>query len=224
VLSDHATGAVDVRISSGQPTFDIRPDVAWDHIPATSTAREVATQANAIAFGTLAQRSRVSRASIRELLRLPEKECLRICDVNLRHPYYDDSVIRDSLAEANVLKLNDVELPIVLEALGCSAGHHWPARLFGDEPQLRLIALTRGEHGSTLFTPQRIEGHTLAAKNVAIKDTVGAGDAFTAALATGLLRARPLEELHHHAVHVAAYLCTQSGATPRIPRELTGGV
>jgi fructokinase len=220
ILHDRRTGAVDVRLSNGQPTFDIRPDVAWDHIPETNVARGKAAEADAVVFGTLAQRSEASRRTIRELLDTTREHRLRVFDVNLRSPFYNAAVICESLPRAHVVKLNDAELPIVLSALSVSHDTNWPATVFAGRSQLRLLALTRGEHGSTLYTRDQIGGHTLPAKTVGVKDTVGAGDAFTAALIVGLLCGRSIEDFHRDAVELAAFVCSQTGATPALPAEL----
>jgi fructokinase len=220
VLTDRPTGAVDVKLTNGQPTYLFRPDVAWDFLEPTAIAQAKVREADSAVFGTLAQRSAVSREGIHQLVVATRSDCLRVFDVNLRPPFYNDQMIRKSLRIANVLKLNDAELPIVLAAIGIEAGSDGPTQLLARQPQLKVIAVTRGEHGSTLHTRERIDGHTLSAHSVQVKDTVGAGDAFTAALIAGLLRGKSLESLHEHAVEVAAYVCSQAGATPRIPAEL----
>ncbi len=218
VLPDRPTGAVDVRFEGGQPTYWFRADVAWDFLEPTAAARAKAQQADAIVFGTLAQRNRVSRETVHELLSITQPQCLRVFDVNLRPPFYDDEVIRQSLSLASVLKLNDDELPVVLAAIGASDPS--VEHLFAQSPQLQIIALTRGAQGSTLYTRQRPDGHWLSARRVSVKDTVGAGDAFAAALIAGLLHASSLETIHEHAVAAAAYVCTQTGATPDLPAAL----
>lgn len=220
ILGDRPTGAVDVRLAGGQPTYEFRADVAWDFLEATAAARQTAQSADAIVYGTLAQRSALSRGAVHELLALARSDCLRVFDVNLRPPFYNDAILQGSLKTATVLKLNDGEQPIVLEAIGIGAGDDWAARLFKKLPQVRMVALTRGPEGSSLFTPDRPEGHSLAARPVTVKDTVGAGDAFTAALIAGLLRGQSLEVLHEHAVAAAAFVCSHSGATPAIPPSL----
>jgi fructokinase len=220
MLAGRPTGAVDVLLVDGQPTYQFRADVAWDFLEVTAAARRVVRSADAVVFGTLAQRSEVSRGAIRELLSTTDDHCLRVFDVNLRPPFYDEAIIRESLGDANILKLNDAELPIVLSALGASGIDDYSTRLFHDLPRLSVIALTRGESGSTLYMRDQPGGHSLPAKKINVRDTVGAGDAFTAALIAGLLSGRPIEKTHRHAAALAAFVCTRPGATPRIPDEL----
>jgi fructokinase len=220
VLADRPTGAVDVQLKDGQPTYIFRADVAWDFLEATKIAGEKLREADAVVFGTLAQRNIVSRHTIRELVTNTPSDCLRVFDVNLRPPFYADEVICASILMANVLKLNDAELPVVLAAIETAPGTDGPAHLFSKYPGLNVIAVTRGEHCSTVYARNRPGGHTLPAKQVAVQDTVGAGDAFTAAVIAGLLRGTALEAWHEHAVEMAAYVCSHPGATPRIPAEL----
>jgi fructokinase len=220
VLPDRPTGAVDVRLRDGQPTYEFRAEVAWDFLEATSAARQVVQAADAIIFGTLAQRSAASRRAIHELLGLARPSCLRVFDVNLRPPFYDDTILRESLAVTDVLKLNDDELPIVLAAMRVPAEPDWAAHLLKELPRLSTLALTRGARGSTLLSRERLAGHTLPARQVTVQDTVGAGDAFTAALVAGLLKGWALEAIHERAVAAAAFVCSCAGATPSLPQEL----
>jgi fructokinase len=224
ILADRPTGAVDVRLAEGQPTYEFRADVAWDYLQATDAARDTARTADAVVFGTLAQRATASRGTVGELLAVTRTDCLRVFDVNLRPPFYNQAIIRKSLSRANVLKLNDSELPVVLSAIGIADRPDWTARLFAQVPKLRLVALTRGEQGSSIYTPETHDGHTLPAQQVVVEDTVGAGDAYTAALITGMLRGRSLEAVHQHAVAAAAFVCSQSGATPALPGSLVEAI
>ena len=160
-------------------------------------------------------RRSVSQKAITKLLSLAGPSCLKVFDVNLRPPFYNDIVIRDSLGVAHVLKLNNDELPIVLSAIGATGSDM--EQLFSDWPQLQLVAVTRGEQGSTLYTREKPRGHTLPARQVIVKDTVAAGDAFTAALIMGLLEDCDFDVIHDRAVAAAAFVCTQAGATPVLP-------
>ena len=174
VLANRPTGAVDVQLTDGEPTYVFRPDVAWDFLEATQMARTKARGADAVVFGTLAQRSGASREAIDQFVADTRPDCFRVFDVNLRPPFYSDETIHKSVRVANVLKLNNAELPVVLSAGGIEPGSDFAARLFAKQPQLRVIAVTRGEHGSTLYAPDRPDGHELPAKHVTVNDTVGA--------------------------------------------------
>ena len=211
----HPTGLVTVTVDlAGQPTYAIHEDVAWDFIPTTSPLLDLAAQADCVCFGTLAQRSPVSRATIRDVVAAVPDDALRILDINFRQHYYDREIVEESLAAANVLKINDDEFPRLLKLLGD------PAVLFGRFPNIQVHALTRGSAGALLQrrdgTSADHPGHPVGR----VVDTIGAGDAFTAALAVGLLRGLPLAKLNDHANRLAAYVCTRPGATPPIPPEL----
>jgi len=218
---DHPTGTVEVALdAAGQPRYTIRADVAWDAIEADSPALDLVRQADAVCFGSLAQRAEGSRRSIRALVAAARPGAFRIFDVNLRAPFVDRDVIAESLGLANILKLNEHELPELAEMFGLAPGAVRPAmvglaRCFG----LSLVALTRGGEGSLLMADGVWSDHPGVA-SVVVADTIGAGDAFTAALVVGLLAGRPLEVINDHANKVAAFVCSQPGATPVLPDSL----
>jgi fructokinase len=212
----HPTGTVDVQLdSSGKPTYIIHENVAWDHIRFNDGLAELAGRADAVCFGSLAQRSAGSRAAIGQFLKAVRADCLRVFDINLRQAYYSGEVVRESLALSNVLKLNDEELPIAAAMLGIRGTETEIVEEILGRFSLRALALTRGGRGSLLCTNEgRVEhpGYPVAA----VADTVGAGDAFTAALTVGLLEGRKPDEIADFANRLAGYICTQHGATPRI--------
>jgi fructokinase len=216
---DRPTGTVQVSLDAeGKPHFTIAEDVAWDAIPWSPELAALAPKVDAVCFGTLAQRREASRQTIQRFVTTMRPDCLRIFDVNLRPPFIDPQTVVDSLAMANVLKLNDEELPIVASMLSLSGNDIELMGQIRDRYQLQLVALTRGANGAALLSRTGTwEGVPPA---VEVKDTVGAGDAFTAALTRGLLRGDSLDVIGPHACAVAAYVCTQPGATPRLPDSL----
>ena len=213
-LADHPTGVVRVSVdAAGLPSYDIAAGSAWDCVPWSGAALRAAQRADAICFGTLAQRSPVSRATIRRALAATRETTWRLFDVNLRQAYYDAGVLVESLELATAVKLNQEELPVVARLCGVESGPPVKQlRALCERFGLRLAALTRGASGSLL-----VSGHGVwaaAAPHTKIVDTVGAGDAFSAALLVGLLADRPLDEVNRRANAVAAYVCSQQGATP----------
>ena len=219
--SNLPTGTVSVRLdAAGVPSYVIHQPVAWDELSADAATLSHAAAADVVCFGSLAQRSTPSRAAIHAFLAATRRDaCLRIFDINLRQNFYSESIIRESLDVAGVLKLNDQELPVVAELLRLQTDEPgFAAALFRHFPSLRLVALTRGPSGSALFARDATSQRPGIATTLA--DTVGAGDAFTATLAIGLLRGLPLDHINAAANHVAAYVCSQHGATPKLPAAL----
>jgi fructokinase len=213
------TGTVKVAVdAAGKATFTFAPDVAWDHLCWCAALEGLAARCDAVCFGTLGQRAAESRQSIQRFVRATPLPTLRIYDINLRPPFYSDEVIRESLALANVLKLNDDELPILASMCGVSGTEAGVLHQFAQKFDLQVVALTRGARGAMLLRGGDVS--ECPGVSVAVKDTVGAGDAFTAALALGLLRNDPLDLINRRACEVAAYVCSCPGATPPLPEHI----
>ena len=199
-------------------TYRFIDDPAWDHIPTTPEVLATAATADVLCFGTLGQWADTSRQTIRAALRAANPNAVRVLDINLRPPFWTPDLIRDSLPLADVLKLNDEELPQVAEVLGLSGTPDEFVSEVIRRYSLKLVALTRGPNGAVLTTPT--ERSELPGVPVTVVDTVGAGDAYTAALALGLAHGWPLDRVNRWACEVAAFVCTQKGATPTVPPEL----
>ena len=185
---------------------------------ADGTALEAVSGADAVCFGSLAQRTKTVREVIAVLLANTRPGTLRIFDVNVRPPFVDEAVIAESLVHANALKLNEHELPILAEMFGLDGPSAVQLSALADRFSLRLVALTRGGEGSLLFANG--EWSEQAGLPSQVLDTVGAGDAFTAALTLGFLKGWPLDKINRHANAVAAFVCSRSGATPELPDAL----
>ncbi|MEI8316534.1 MAG: PfkB family carbohydrate kinase [Planctomycetia bacterium] len=217
------TGRVDVTVDlAGHASYVFAPDCAWDNVPWSDSLERLAAETSAVCFGTLSSRGSVSLATIRRFVAAVPSPALRILDINLRPPFWSSDIVRDSLPLANVVKCNDDELPVVAEILGLTGSPESILRQLVDRHALRLAALTRGAKGSLLVTADGAASD-LPGTPVEVIDTVGAGDAFTAAVTLGLLAGWPLSKLHAHAERVAAYVCTQPGGTPPIPADLRIG-
>jgi fructokinase len=215
----HPTGTARVAVDErGRVRFDIGEDVAWDYIPLSPAAVDLAGRADAVLFGTLGQRAAVSRATTIALLAETRRAALRVFDTNLRPPHYSDEVIETSLYAANALKTTGEELTVLARLLSLEGGEDAQVKTLMRRYELRAVALTKGEQGSVLSTRRRRVAHGAAPADVV--DTVGAGDAFLAAFVLGLLRGDDLDAIGRRANRVAAYVCTQPGATPTLPDEL----
>lgn len=219
VDSERPTGTVGVELAAdGQPKYRIHEGVAWDAIAGEPASRAAVLNADAVCFGTLAQRSEESRKSIRALVALTPPAALRILDVNLRQHYFSARLMEESLALVNVLKVNDAELPQLAEMLKLSGDAPSQLAQLAARYHLRLVACTRGGHGSLLFSGGRWSEHPGTATRVV--DTIGAGDSFTAAMTLGFLAGWDLDRINEHANQIAAYVCSCAGATPPLPERL----
>jgi fructokinase len=216
------TGTAKVELSgNGLAHFTIQENVAWDYISATPEALAIAREADAICFGSLAQRSEPSRNTIQRLVAAAPADALRVFDINLRQRFYSPGLIERSLQLANVLKLNDDELLSLAEMFSLTGSTEHRVECLARTFHLRVVALTRGANGSLLYQEKKNETRwsDCPSRTVKVVDTVGAGDSFTAALVLGLLRKMDLDEINTLANHVARYVCSQAGATPALPVE-----
>ncbi|MBG85294.1 MAG: carbohydrate kinase [Verrucomicrobiales bacterium] len=213
---DFPTGTVDVQVDSGgHASYVFAPNTAWDNLVFTDELRAQAERTDVVCFGSLGQRSPSSRMTICKFVEATRKDALRIFDVNLRQNFYSDEVIRLSLEISNVLKLNDEEVDTVRRGDGSQIERLKDVR---EKFELQLVALTRGEDGAVLITESEVI--ECAGVPTEVVDTVGAGDAFTAALAMGLFGDVPLRKIGPRASELASYVCSQKGATPELPDEL----
>ncbi|MGB7537891.1 MAG: carbohydrate kinase [Anaerolineales bacterium] len=219
VDAEHPTGAVTVALDPrGMPVYDIARNAAWDFLPESPPWMELAAAADAVCFGTLAQRSPQSRKTISNFLHHTKTDCLRILDINLRDPFFSREVVDESLSMAGVLKTNSDEFRVLADYFSIAGGESAVAAGLMRRWKLRLVALTRGEKGSTLYTPNASSTHD--GFPVASVDTVGAGDAFSAAVAVGMLGGYPLDRISACANRAASYVCTRPGAMPEMPDEV----
>jgi fructokinase len=212
--ADHPTGTVQVEVdAAGQPCFEISESVAWDFLEWTPQWKRLAQQADAICFGSLAQRSEHSRATIRRFLSAAQANAVRVFDVNLRQNFYTAPILAESMKLATIVKVNHEELPKIMQLFELehrSQGDS--ARRLLSLHDLKLVCMTRGNDGSLLVSPDECSEHP--GFKVKVADTVGAGDAFTAALVHGYLRGTLLVQINEDANRVGAWVASQSGATP----------
>jgi len=217
--NEHPTSTVSVELDkNGQPEFHIHENVAWDHIKWNKNMESLAGDLDAVCFGTLAQRNPESEFSIKSFIAATKPECLKIFDVNLRQNYYSKEAIINSLNFSDILKLNEDELPVLSDYFGFSGSAEKQVdqilRYFG----LKFVVYTLGSKGSIVMSETEVS--FTEAPKIKIADTVGAGDAFTAVFMAGLLKGIPLKETHEKATRAAAYVCTQKGATPKLPWKI----
>ncbi|MDE5879830.1 MAG: carbohydrate kinase [Desulfovibrio sp.] len=221
-LVPYPTGTVQVELSpAGVPTYEIKAGVAWDNLPFTPRMEELAKKTRAVSFGSLAQRSVVTRNSIDAFLDAMPKDNDRfiVFDVNLRQNFYTPECLESSMERCNILKINDEELIAISRMFGYPGidlkDKCW---LLLGRHNLKVLVLTCGVNGSYVFTP----GHVsfLPTPNVVVADTIGAGDSFSAVFVSSLLKGCSVKQAHHNAVYYSAFVCTQPGAMPDYPESL----
>jgi len=221
-VSGFPTGTVGVELGpGGQPKFTIHENTAWDQVACTPEALDYARQADVVCFGSLASRSETTRNTVRTILDHCGVETLKVLDLNLRPPFVEKGIIENLLNRANVLKLNDDEIAVLANMFDCPHTEMIPqARWFFEQYSFRFLILTRGAQGSVLLRDGEIADHGgFALTPEEIGDTVGAGDGFTAAAILGYLAGWPLKRINETANAYAAFLCTQVGATPEVPKR-----
>jgi fructokinase len=217
----YPTGTVQVELDAeGVPCYDIKEGVAWDNIPYTPALEDLAKHTKAVCFGSLAQRSVVSRDTINRFIdAMPAEDTLKIFDINLRQGFYTKEILCNSFSKCNILKINDEELVTVSRMFG------YPGIDLQDKCwillakyNLKMLILTCGVNGSYVFTPGNVS--FVETPRVEVADTVGAGDLFTAAFVSSILSGLSIGEAHKLAVETSAYVCTQNGAMPVLPQSL----
>lgn len=217
----YPTGTVQVELDAeGVPCYDIKEGVAWDNIPYTPALEDLAKHTKAVCFGSLAQRSVVSRDTINHFIdAMPAEDTLKIFDINLRQGFYTKEILCNSFSKCNILKINDEELVTVSRMFG------YPGIDLQDKCwillakyNLKMLILTCGVNGSYVFTPGNVS--FVETPRVEVADTVGAGDSFTAAFVSSILSGLSIGEAHKLAVETSAYVCTQNGAMPVLPQSL----
>ncbi len=228
----HPTGSVSVTLTEGQAEYLIHEPVAWDFLEFTPEWKKLAAEADAVCFGTLAQRQPVTRKTIHAFLAATRRECVRVFDVNLRKPFYTRGVMEDSLAKATILKLNDAEMPEVLRLLRLEGGETTEtqdasalrkgARALMDEFPVQLVCVTMGGSGSLLVGREGFDRHQGLPIHVA--DTIGAGDAFTAALTSYYLQGAPLATLNEAGNRWGSWVASRAGAMPPLPEETRASI
>lgn len=211
-MVDKPTGTVQVSLDdAGVPTYTIVEDVAWDHIPFTPKMQDLASRADAVCFGSLVQRNG-SRASVLKFLEAVPASALKVFDINIRQHFYTPEILRKSLEIADVLKINDEEIVTLSEMFGLGSDPREACRKLIGQYSLRFVLLTKGAQGSEVISPDEVIPQGVG--KVDVVDTVGAGDAFTAAFTVAYLRGDSLADAQKLAGEVTAYVCSHKGAMP----------
>lgn len=212
--TQHPTGIVRIEVDrAGQPCFEICESAAWDFLEWTSQWKRLASETDAVCFGSLAQRSEPSRSTIRNFLKSTRPDAARVFDVNLRQNFFNAEVLSASMKLATIVKLNHEELPRIMQLFELEhRTEELSAQRLVALYNLKLVCITRGNGGSLLTSPDACHAHQ--GFRVKVADTVGAGDAFTAAMVHEYLRGASLQRMNEAANRIGAWVASQVGATP----------
>ncbi|MCH4154707.1 MAG: carbohydrate kinase [Muribaculaceae bacterium] len=215
------TSEVQVRLTDAcSATYEFTDNSSWDNIPFTADMEEIARNTAAVCWGTLAQRSERSSATIAKFLDLVPDDALKIFDVNIRSNFYSQDLLDDSLKRCNVLKTNEEEIMILWNLVDMHSDRVWDiSRALLKKYNLRQVLATWGDEGSYVFLPDNVTSY-FDRKHVEVIDTVGAGDSFTAAYVAATIAGKSVAAAHEFARKVSAFVCTQRGAMPLLPEEL----
>ncbi len=208
------TGSVRVQVDdNGLPRFEIAHPVAWDFMEWTEDWQHLAESVDAVCFGSLAQRSEESRCTIRHFLEATSLGTVKIFDVNLRQAYYSSEVLTESMMLADIVKLNDEELPKIMSLNKVPHKDELSsAQWLLCTHDLKLVCITRGGRGSLLVRDRDSSQHP--GFRVRVADTVGSGDAFTAGLVHEYLQGASLDLMNEVANLVGAWVASEVGAMP----------
>ena len=221
VDDNHPTGQVLVSFENDAPRFEIVVDTAWDLLQFTDHEAALARECHAVSFGSMSQRHPVAHKSTQSFL-AEANNALKIFDVNLRMDLFTAEILDEGCQMADLVKLNDEEIITVANQLGLPEGNaRAHAEALREKYNLEAVILTRGKQGTTAYTAEGWhEGAPASFPSAPNADPVGAGDACTAALLTARLLARDWQSTLNLANHHAAYVASQSGATPVLPMEI----
>lgn len=214
--NEFPTSTVTVRLDDNAiPDYTIHENVAWDHIRWTDDMTMLAAKLDAICFGSLSLRNPESKNTIEVFIESLNQNCLKVFDINLRQAFYSKELILKLLGNTDVFKLNENELPVVAQFLGLNGSVESQLEKLLARFNLKYIVYTMGEKGSMVKSTS--ETSVEQAPDVLVADTVGAGDSFTAIFVSGILQGIPLKLVHRKATEIAAFICSQKGATPILP-------
>ncbi|MXX04158.1 MAG: carbohydrate kinase [Gemmatimonadetes bacterium] len=220
----YPTGTVDVALGpDGQPEFTINGDVAWEHMAWTPGWSALAARTDAVCFGTVCRHQAASTSAVTAFLKALRPSALRLFDVNLRQDRYTPALLHESFQHAHIVKLNDEELRTVCPLLDLGGVDlESMARQLRERYELEVVCVTRGAEGSLLVTASETVAHP--GVPVDVVDTIGAGDAFTAVLASGYLRVVPLERVSVAANRLGAWVASRTGAMPAADEAVCSAV
>ena len=212
------TGTVQVTLRDGEPEYDITHGAAWDRLAWDEPLAGLAKRCDAVCFGTLGQRLELAQSTIRQFV-TAASQAVRLFDVNLRQDNFSAAQLEAGCRAASIVKMNEAELATVASLLGL--GQAWAIPKLIERFELDLFVLTRGKLGTALHTADSITlGQAARFAPEPEADSVGAGDACSAAILHGAVRRWPLQQAADLANRLGAFVASRQGATPKFPAEL----
>lgn len=221
ILPNAPTSTVDAKLdAAGNATYTIHENVAWDYLPATPEMLALAARADALNFGSLAQRNPIGRASTHAILDAVNPNAIKVFDINLRPPFIDKGILDAGLAKATVVKMNNDELPVLAGMFGWSGDPEaGMLQLLEAYPKVRHLVVTKGGEGAWWRSREKL--HFKAPPPVVkMCDTIGAGDSVTAAVMMGLLKGWKEDDILDAAMNIASFVCASRGGTPELPDRI----
>ena len=217
---DAPTGTVEIILRNGEPEYDIVRNVAWDRLAWDESLASLAKQCDAVCFGTLGQRFEPAHSTIRQFA--AASQSVRLFDLNLRQDFFSAELLEAGCRAASIVKMNETELATAVPLLGLGQAEPIPALL--KRFDLDLFVLTRGRDGTVLHTSNAVvTGQPAPFKPELDADSVGAGDACSAAILHGAVRRWPLQKTADLANRLGAFVASRKGATPPLPADLLPG-
>ncbi|KAA3612591.1 MAG: carbohydrate kinase [Calditrichaeota bacterium] len=218
ITEKNPTGTVKVILSDGIPEYETATDVAWDHIAFQKESLQNCDEQSILYFGTLAQRSAMNRNTLDELVSTGNWKHI-FCDLNLRQNYYDSSIIVKSLLQSTVVKMNDEEARIISRTmLHKELDRHNFSHVLCEKYNILVLIITYGSDGVYIYTPAHDD--FVSANKVEVKDTIGAGDSFSAGFLHAYNHGYSLRESAVFANTIAEFVVTRSGAVPLYSPEI----
>ncbi|MEN8811430.1 MAG: carbohydrate kinase [Flavobacteriales bacterium] len=213
VVKNNPTGVVNVEVTNGQPSYFIKSEVAYDYINFNQIDINKISEYKALYFGTLAQRSIVSRDCLRQILSQFNFEFI-FCDINLRQNFYSHEVLDFSFNNCTILKLNDEEADIVSDLIfGKKLSLELLSEALSEKySNISVIIITKGAEGCLVF--EKCKFVSVPSQPIVVKDTIGAGDSFSAAFCSVYFKSKDVKLAATFANKVAGFVASKSGAIP----------
>ena len=208
---NYETGKAIITLNGKNAEYEFNMPCAWDNIPLLPLPEHVSL----IYYGTLAQRGN-SKQTLKELLNKVSSDH-RFFDVNIRKHFYSDEIIKEGVENATILKLNDEEVDIVLDALKLKMRGYRGLEELAKSYNLDLVLLTKGKEGTTCY---KDKSYRVLCAAVEVDDTVGAGDSLSAGFLASYIKTGDLEKSLIIGSHIADYVVTKRGAIPEYDEEL----